>query len=789
MQYGHFSEDGLEYVITRPDTPRPWSNYLSNNEYCALITQTGGGYSFVEGAGTDRILRAVPGEMVLSDRPGRYIYVRDEESGEYWSLNWQPVRRQPDRWEARHGLGYTKISSANEGIAGELTFFVPLNENVEFWMVKLENQSGRPRKLSVWSYAEWSLGNYVGDLVERSFFNLFNNVHYDDGIIYATKRMWVTNSLLPPNEAWDKHAFMTSNGPVSGHDCSKEAFVGMYRSLGDPRGVEEGRCYGSIGVGRDPVGVLQHTITLAPGATEKFDIILGVVRRKEEAKSIKRRFQSPDRVESELEKHRRFWQEYLPKLTVQTPDPDFDLSVNVWNKYQSWITARWSRMVSLYIGGGSILGFRDTAQDILGVLPTELDYAHERTVLILRHQFADAGTVHNWDPLTNLGPRTGHSDDPLWLVMCVLNYLKETGEMGFLNEVVEYYDAGRGTVYEHMTRALDFTLSQRSHRGLSLMGYADWNDGLDQVGNQGKGESVMTSEFLAWMLLEVGNLMAKLGQQDAQQRYLSAYEDVKKAINTEAWDGEWYWRATTDEGRLLGSATNEEGKIYLNAQSWAVLGRVATGDRAIRCLDSIGQHLDTDYGPALFLPAYKRPNPRIGIITRFAPGTKENGTVFCHPVAWAVIAECILGRADRAYHYWQETSFITRGREPEVYKAEPYVYAEYIYGPDHPNFGQGEFSWTTGTAAWMWRACVDWILGVRPTLDGLILDPCVPAEWPGYSVTRNFRGATYHVRVENPNKLSGGVTSLTVDGRRIEGNLIPVFGDGAEHEVVATLGS
>lgn len=788
MQYGHFSEDGLEYIITRYDTPRPWSNYLSNHEYCALITHTGGGYSFIEGAGTDRSLRAIPGDMVLCDRPGRYIYVRDDETREYWSLNWQPVRRKPDRWEARHGLGYTTISSANNGIAGEIVFFVPLDDNVEFWMVTLRNDGDRSRRLSVWSYAEWSLANYVGDLVERSFFNLFNDVRQDSGVITATKRMWITNALMPPNEAWDKYAFAASNGPVTGFDCSKEAFVGIYHSLGDPKVVEDGHCGKSTGVGRDAVGVWEHALDLAPGEICEFDIMVGIARGNEEIKQIKHRYQQHDRVKAEFDRLRDYWKDYVPKLLVETPDSDFNVSVNVWNKYQAWVTARWSRMVSLYIGGGSILGFRDTAQDILGVLPTDLDYARQRTEMVIRHQFSDGGTLHNWDPLTNLGPRTGHSDDPLWLVMCILNYLKETGELGFLEEVVEYYDAGRGTVYEHLVRALDFSLSQRSSRGLALMGFADWNDGLDQVGSQGVGESVMTSEFLCWMLFEVADLMKMLGHQVGRERYLAAYEDMKRAVNQHAWDGDWYYRATNDEGTVLGSAANEEGCIFINAQSWAVLGKVATDERAVRCMDAVAQHLDTEYGPALLLPAYRKPNPRIGILTRFAPGTKENGTIFNHPVCWAIIAECILKRPEKAYHYWRKTSFTTRGRDPEVYKVEPYVYAEYVYGPDHPSFGQGEFTWTTGTAAWMWRACIDWILGVRPTLDGLVVDPCIPKEWPEYKVKRQFRGATYNIKVQNPERAGGEVKLLTVDGASVKGNLLPVFRDGKDHEVVAVLG-
>ncbi len=787
-EYGRFSEDGREYIILRPDTPRPWCNYLFNKRYCALISHTGGGYSFIDASGYDRASRAYPGEMVLADRPGRWIYVRDNDTGEYWSINWQPVRRQPDYWQTRHGLGYTVIESAYRGIHGRIRYFVPLYQPVEIWTVAVSNGTGATRRLSLFAYQEFSLGNYVTDLVERSFFNLFNEIEMEDGIILATKRLWVKTGPHTPNEAWNKWAFFTTNRPIVGFDTVREAFTGTYRSHADPIAVEVGRCTDSLGDGVDAVGVLQFDVTLQPGEEVNFDILAGIVDRKPQAVEIRDLYDDREDVEEEFGRLKAFWDDYIDRLVVETPDPDFDLSVNVWNKYQCWVTAHWSRMVSPYIGGGSIFGFRDTAQDILGILPTDLEMARERTILIVRHQFADGGCIHNWDPITDMGPRTGHSDDPLWLVMAVINYLKETGDFEFLNLEVPYYDMGRGTVLEHMTRALEYAYESRSPRGLSLMGAADWNDGLDQVGRKGRGESVMTSQFLAWMLREAAELMDALGDSSAANLYRQRFEEVCDAINRWTWDGQWYLRGTLDSGEPFGCSSNQEGRIYVNPQSWSVLSQVAPPERAIRAMDSVKDYLDTPYGPALLLPAYRRPDPQIGIITRFVPGTKENGTIFNHPVCWVVIAECMLKRSDRAYDYWKRTSFLTRGRDPHIYKAEPYVYAEYVYGPDHPNFGQGEFTWTTGTAAWMWRACIDWILGVRPTYRGLLVDPCIPAHWREYTVKRRFRGATYLITVKNPEGLPTGIKELWLDGQKLDGNLIPPLEDGELHRVVAVMG-
>lgn len=790
-KYGHFSDDGREYIITRPDTPRPWINYLSNGRYCALCSQTGGGHSFYETSGYNRITREYPPLVVHTDRPGRYVYIRDRETGDYWSAGWQPVCKDGDHFEAVHGIGYTKVDYSYSGIDSSVTYFVPPRDDVEVWMVKLKNNTDRTRKLQAFPFVEWDLANYAYNLSEAAFSKLFNESSFEDDIIFVSTRFW--NITSPgggnPNARWDKYAFFATSLPVDGFDCFQEGFVGTYKDYSNPRAVEEGKCSNSQGNGQDIVAAFQRDFELAPGEELKFVVIVGIVYHKEDARGLKGRYDSWEEAERGLSEVSVYWNNYLSRTNCVTPDRDFDLSFNTWNKYQAWITSRWSRMDSYYVGGGSIIGHRDSWQDMLAILPNDLEWARQRVIYLLEHQFPDGSTLHNWDPLTNIGVKTGHSDDPMWLVLGVIEYLKESGDMVFLDEAVRYYDTGAETVRQHMLRALDYTLAHMSDRGIPLLMAADWNDGLDYVGRQGRGETTMVAAHLAWMLREVSMLLWFAGSDTLALKYSEEREKLIRNINEHLWDGDWYIRGTRDDGEAFGSSRNMEGRIYLNAQSWPVLAGATARNRGIRAMDSVKKELLTNYGPALFLPAYREPDPKMGIISRFAPGTKENGTVFCHPVAWAVMAECVLGRGDEAYDLWKMTSFMHRGKEPDVYKAEPYVYSEYVHGPDSPNYGLGEFSWMTGTAAWMWKVSMEWMMGVRPEFRGLLVDPCIPSSWDGFKLTRRFRRATYEIEVTNPEHLNMGVAEITVDGERWESQLLKVFSDGKTHYVKVRMGS
>lgn len=790
MSYGHFSEDGREYVITRPDTPRPWANYLTNGRYCAICSQTGGGHSFFETSGYNRVTREYPQTVILQDRPGRYVYLRDAETGQCWSANWQPMCGDTSGFEARHGIGYTKVAYSQNGIDSHLTYYVPPRDDVEIWMVRLKNTSDKPRKVQAFPFVKWDLANYAYNAVEANFSLLFNEASVEDNIIFATTRFWniTSGTTGNPNARWDKWAFMTSSAPISGFDCFDEEFMGMYRDFKNPRAIEEGRLTNSQGCGRDIMAALQHDFELAPGEETSFIVVVGVVYHKEDAVSLRHRYDTWEEAERGLAEVDAYWDHYLCRTTCETPSREFDLSFNIWNKYQAWVTSRWSRMDSYYVGGGSIIGFRDSWQDMLAILPNDVDWARQRVIYMLEHQFPDGSTLHNWDPLTNIGVKTGHSDDPMWLVLGVIEYLKESGDLVFLDESVRYYDSGSETVRQHMLRALDYTLAHMSERGIPLIMAADWNDGLDYVGRQGRGETTMVAAHLAWMLREVASLLWFVGSDTLAQKYIEDRDKLIRNINEHLWDGEWYIRGTRDDGEAFGSSRNIEGRIYLNAQSWMVIAGAAPRSRATRCMNAVKKHLDTDYGPALFLPAYHEPDPKLGIISRFAPGTKENGTVFCHPTCWAIMAECVLGRGQDAFDYWKEVSFVHRGEDAELYKAEPYVYSEYVHGPDSNYFGQGEFSWMTGTASWMWKVSLDWILGVRAEIRGLLVDPCIPPEWDGFRVTRRFRRAVYEVEVENPSHVSQGVREIYVDGEKYDSYLLPVFPPGTTHQVRVVMG-
>jgi cellobiose phosphorylase len=790
MSYGHFSEDGKEYVITRPDTPRPWANYLTNGRYCAICSQTGGGHSFIETSGYNRITREVPQLAVQQDRPGRYVYLRDSETGEFWSANWQPICGHIEGFEACHGIGYSRVAYDSHGITSQITYYVPPRDDIEVWMVSLTNTGGRPRRIQAFPYVKWDLANYAYNAVESSFSVLFNEASVEEEVVFVTTRFWniASGGVGNPNARWDKWAFMSSSVPMEAFDCLDEEFMGMYRGLDRPQAIEAGGLTNSVGQGRDVVGVLQHSFELGPGEQARFVVLVGAVYRKEDALALKRRYDTLEEAERGLAEVRGYWDSYLTRTVVETPSREFDVSHNIWNKYQAWVTSRWSRMDSYYVGGGSIIGFRDSWQDMLAVLPNDLEWAKQRVIYLLEHQFPDGSTLHNWDPLTNIGVKTGHSDDPMWLVLGVIEYLKESGDLVFLDEAVRYYDSGSETVRQHVSRALEYTLNRISDRGIPLIMSADWNDGLDYVGRQGRGESTMVGAHLAWMLREAASLFWFVGSDALAEKCVEERDKLVRSLNQHMWDGDWYVRGTRDDGEAFGSSRNMEGCIYLNAQSWMVIAGAAPRNRALRCMNSVKKRLDTPYGPALFLPAYHEPDPKIGIITRFAPGTKENGTIFCHPVCWAVMAECILGRAEQAYEYWKQVSFMFRGQEPDVYKADPYVFCEYVHGPDSRYFGQGEFSWMTGTAAWMWKVCLDWMLGVRAEIKGLLVDPCIPPEWDGFRVTRRFRRATYEIEVRNPDHVSHQVKEILVDGEPHDSSLLPLFPAGETHEITVTMG-
>ncbi|MDZ7333278.1 MAG: glycosyl transferase family 36 [candidate division KSB1 bacterium] len=779
-KYGYFSEDRLEFVITRPDTPAPWVNYLSNGKYHGLISNTAGGFSFYISPRDSRITRWRYNSLPV-DRPGRYILLRDRETTAFWSPTWQPTFTPVKDYECRHGMYYTRITSQFNQIRSSILYFVP-SDDLELWLVTLKNESDHARQLDIFSFVELCLGHALVDLINQPNDQHFNEVFFDRGdqILFATKRYWVrftSATVKQANDAWDKYVFFSSSLPIIGWDGSKDQFIGRWRSEQNPIAVQNGRCFNSEITAGDAVAALQMELTLQPNEEREFVVHLGVVPKQEgyqeKAVQLVQKYRNLDVVKNEFSKLKAEWSDYRGSVQVQTPDENMNTMINVWNQYQTSVTFRFSRDASYYHGGLLFgRGYRDSCQDVMGPVIPRPNWVKERIVEMARYQFSNGSTYHLYYPLIGGGERTGHSDTPLWLPLAIMVYLKETGDFDFLQQNIPFSDIGEATIQQHLYAAIDYVLGTLSPRHLAKIGPGDWNDTLDYLGREGRGESVWVSMFLAYILKETIELCQLIGDQAKSDRYHSAYQTVKQAINDHCWDGEWYIRATNDQGEIIGSASNEEGQIFLNTQSWAVISGVAEGQRAIQCMDMVIRHLETPKGPKILHPAYTKINPRIGLATRCVPGKKENGAVFNHPVSWAILAECLLGRGDRAFEIYQKALPMNPIIDIDRYQVEPYVYAEYVTSPDHPTFGQASHSWLTGSSAWMLRDGIDYILGVRPTYRGLLIDPCIPHQWKFYRVIRKFRGKTYHIEVHNPHGLNKGINQVEVAETKISGNLI-----------------
>jgi len=780
---GKFSADGKEYIITDPRTPKPWVNYLTNGRYCTFMSHTGGGYTFWKDPFVNGITRWGP--RLKSAALGREVYVLDKGEDDYWTINWEPVCRDYDSWECRVGLGYNLIKSERKEIGGSVLYFVPPDKDLEYWLIRIKNKSDEARELEVFTGVELSLGNIRSDLLSTEFHELFNRVYEEEGVLYAEKTFWDRlRGLHTANEKWPTKVFFACEPKANGFDCLKDAFIGDYRLASNPIAVEEGRCRNTESEGRSSVFAFQFSLDLKGGEEKEILVGMGVLKD-----ILIERDLRLEVAKEEFKRLKSYWDGIINEgVVVETPDKNLDLSVNIWNKYQNRINFWWYRSAaSYYLFGFDTFGFRDVAQTIIGTLPIDPELARERIKFITKFQFKDGNTCHSFSQVSMRGTRTDHTDVPMWYPLVVFCYLKETGDFDFLYEREDFMDSGKGTIYEHMKRAIDYVLSRRSERGLILIERGDWNDALDFVGKKGRGESVMASQMLYLVLDRWIKLNEFLEFPDVASRYKKEKEELKRAVNEYCWDGEWYIRAFKDDGGAIGCKTNEEGKIYLNTLSWAVFGKIAPADRADKCMDSVERYLETDYGTALFRPAYSHPDRSIGLITRFISGEKENGAIFMHASAWSIIAAALSRRGNKAYEYYKKTLPLNLASNP-AFKTEPYVYPEYVAGPDSPHYGEGSHSWLTGSAAWMWRACVDYILGVRTELDGLKIDPCIPSEWTSYKIKRRFRNAIYDISVSNPKGVQHGVREIRIDGEKYESNILPVYADGRIHRVEVIMG-
>jgi len=782
-EYGYFDAKGHEFVITRPDTPRPWINYLSDGEYCAIISQAAGGFSFYLDPGQNRLTRWSP-ENYLWDRPGRYIYLRDPETGEVSSGTCAPVGLS-DRFECRHGLGYTSIRNRFNSIQTITTFFVPENERCEVWMVEVKNTSRQPKKVQAFPFLEWLIGLYEPELCARNLTVLMNEGYMNEEL----QALWVTKFPWG-NQPWPYHAYMGSSLPVEGYDIDFESFIGASGDYANPKALLNGHCTNSNVRGNNMVGALQHDLTIGPGETQRFTIVTGIAEHENEAKEKLDRYRNWETCEKKLKGIKRRWRSMVDRIIIETPDEELNDFVNVWLKYQVAMNNHWGRSATYYHEGHGEFGYRNTAQDAWGILPMDSDYARDRMLKLAMHQRNTGQPMAGWSYVTGTNEGKAPADFPIWLPLLVSAYVKETGDVKILNKEIPYYDGGSDSLYEHVRKAMQFLQDHaKSERGLPLMGTQDWNDAFDRTGIGGKGESVWLGMGLCAGLQTLKELAAYIGDDATVKECDTRYEAMKSLINQYAWAGDRYVYAFNDKGEPIGSPVNKEGSCQLNSQTWAVLAGIPNQEQLEKVLEHIDKTLDTPYGPALFTPPYTEYNPDIGRITAFAPGTKENAAVFIHGGAFKIMMDYMIGRADDAYRTVRQLLPNASEKDIEHYMTEPYVFPEYVIGPGNPRYGEGAFSWLTGSADWFLIAITERMLGAQPTYEGLKINPCMPTGWKRARVVRRYRGTRYDIRISNPDGINSGIREIKIDGNPLDGDILPTFRDHGVHVVEVFMGS
>jgi cellobiose phosphorylase len=789
MKYGYFDKEKKEFVIERPDTPLPWINYLGCDDYCALFSNTAGGYSFYKDPRERRLLRYRYNNVPM-DRGGRYLYLRDNASQDYWSASWQPVLKSFDeyKYECRHGLGYSIISSEYSGISTKTTYFVPLGENLEIWMLEVKFESGKgtmgvkTRDLSLFSFVEFCLWDALNDMTDYQYNLNIGETEVKENIIYHVTGRRVMNPLFA--------YFGCTNAAAKGFDTQRKDFMGNYGDWSNPRAVIEGKMNNSIAVGWSPAGSQMFNFKLKAGESKTFIFVLGASEDTKEPTAKFEKYKDPKAVEQELIKLKDYWEENLNKLSVNSEDPELDLMVNTWNQYQCRTTFNWSRSASYYESGiGRGMGFRDSNQDTLGFVHMIPEKVKERIIDLATNQFEDGSAYHQYSPLTKKGNGSGYGDDHLWLTVSVPAYIKETGDIRFLETEVPFVGGEKGTIYEHMARAINFSITHVGPHDLPKIYFADWNDCLNLTYGDENAESVMIAQMVVYGAREMAKMAALIKKDEDVKRFNDIADDMARKINKVAWDGGWYIRAFDEEKEPVGSSKNKEGQIYLESQAWAVLSGTAENERALKCMDAVRKHLSTKHGIILMTPPYPKIIHKYGSICVYPPGLKENGGIFCHPNPWAMIAECMIGRGDIAYEYYKAIQPAARNEIADLHKTEPYIYCQMIAGKHHKDFGEGKNSWLTGAACWNFIAASQWILGIRPDYDGLMIDPCIPKAWKGFQVKRVFRGSTYYITVRNPDGVSKGIKSVMLDNKKVDSNIIPADKTvGKEHHVEIIMG-
>ena len=817
MKFGYFDDQNKEYVITNPKTPYPWINYLGNQDFFSLISNTAGGYSFYKDARLRRITRYRYNNVPV-DMGGRYFYINDDDN--IWSPGWSPVKKDLEFYECRHGMGYTVISGKSNGLKATVTFFVPNNYKGEVQKVTLKNEGTTPKEFKFFSFLEWCLWNAEDD--STNFQRNFNTGEVEvEGSTLFHKTEY--------KERRDHFAFYTVNSEIEGYDCDRETFMGLYNGFGNPQAVLAGKANNSKADGWSPIASHCLNISLAPGESKDLVFILGYVENPQEEKfnadgsmnksrayAMIEQFNTTEKVDAALAELKQSWSDLLSKYTVNTPDDKMNRMVNIWNQYQCMVTFNMSRSASYFESGiGRGMGFRDSNQDLLGFVHQIPDRARERILDLAATQFEDGGCFHQYQPLTKKGNDAvggDFSDDPLWMILSTAAYIKETGDYSILDEMVPYRNDEKlaQTMMHHLQQSFYRVVNNVGPHGLPLSMRADWNDCLNlSCFSNTPGESFQTwtspkygddkyskvaeSLFVATLFTYAGPEYVALckhqGLNDKAEAAQAEIDKMKNLICEYGYDGEWFLRAYDDFGRKVGSKECEEGKIFIEPQGFAVMSEIGK-DKGydLKTLESIDKYLNCKHGLVLNNPAFTKYYIEYGEISTYPAGYKENAGIFCHNNAWIICAEAYVGHGDKAFEYYSKIAPAYLEDISDLHRTEPYVYAQMIAGKDAGRFGEAKNSWLTGTAAWNFVAVSQYILGIIPDYDGLKIDPSIPSEWDGFKATRQFRNATYQISVSNPSHVSKGVKSVTVDGNAIEGNILPVFADGKEHTVEVVLG-
>mgnify|MGYP000988827003 FL=1 len=811
MKYGYFDDSNKEYIIITPQTPYPWINYLGMQDFFSLISNTAGGYCFYKDARLRRITRYRYNNVPV-DNGGRYFYIYD--NGDFWTPGWMPVKRELSSYECRHGLGYTCITGERGGVKADILFFVPLDFNGEIHRVTLKNTGGQEKKITLFSFIEFCLWNAYDDMT-----NFQRNLNTGEAEIAGSTIYHKTEY----RERRNHYSFYSVNTSISGFDSDRESFIGLYNGFDAPQAVVAGKSNNSVADGWSPIASHSLDVILQPHEEKDFIFVLGYVENPEDEKwesrgiinkkpalSMIEKFKTTEQVDKALEELKCYWDELLQKYHIDSVDQRLNRMVNIWNQYQCMVTFNLSRSASYFESGiGRGIGFRDSNQDILGFVHQVPDRARQRIIDLAATQLEDGGAYHQYQPLTKKGNNeigSNFNDDPLWLILSTAAYIKETGDFSILDETVPFDNdpSKAASMFEHLKRSFYHVINNLGPHGLPLIGRADWNDCLnlncfstepDQsfqttTNKDGKvAESVLIAAMFVFIGRDYVEICKRQGLDDearVAQRYI---DEMKETVMKYGYDGEWFLRAYDDLGNKVGSKENEEGKIFIETQGFCVMAGIGLEDgSAVKALDSVKKYLDTQYGIVLLNPAFTQYYVNLGEISSYPPGYKENASIFCHNNPWVMIAETVIGRGDRAFEYYKKIAPAYIEERSDIHRMEPYVYSQMIAGKDAKRFGEAKNSWLTGTAAWNFVAISQWILGIKPDYDGLVIDPCIPATWDGYTIKRIFRNTKYTITVENPEHVCRGVKTITVDGYPLEGNVLPVFSDDTEHEVHVILG-